>query len=80
MCDMFSMKGKVAVVTGGARGLGYDMAAALCEAGATVCITSRRLDSAVASAAVLRRDFASRFWQRSWMCRNLSRLLLFLPE
>ncbi len=57
MCDMFSMKGKVAVVTGGARGLGYDMAAALCEAGATVCITSRRLDSAVASAAVLRRDF-----------------------
>ncbi|KAH8922251.1 NAD(P)-binding protein [Atractiella rhizophila] len=31
--EKFELKGKVAVVTGGARGLGYEMARALCEAG-----------------------------------------------
>lgn len=73
------MKGNVAVVTGRARGLVFDMVAALCEAGAMVCIASRR------HALWLRRRFcavlfASRFWQRSWMDRNLSRLLLFRQE
>lgn len=53
----FVMKGNVAVVTGRARGLVFDMAAALCEAGAMVCIASRRHASALASAAVLRRAF-----------------------
>ncbi|KEP45203.1 beta-keto acyl carrier reductase [Rhizoctonia solani 123E] len=34
--DEFSLNGKVAVVTGGNRGLGLEMALALCEAGAIV--------------------------------------------
>jgi NAD(P)-dependent dehydrogenase (short-subunit alcohol dehydrogenase family) len=48
--EMFSLGGKVAFVTGGARNLGYDMALALAEAGADVVITARSLEKAEASA------------------------------
>jgi NAD(P)-dependent dehydrogenase (short-subunit alcohol dehydrogenase family) len=44
--EQFRLDGRVALVTGGARGLGLAMARALAEAGATVAITSRDRDSA----------------------------------
>jgi gluconate 5-dehydrogenase len=40
--DLFDLTGKVALVTGGSRGLGLEMATALGEAGASVVITARR--------------------------------------
>jgi gluconate 5-dehydrogenase len=40
--DLFDLAGKVAIVTGGSRGLGKEMAIALGEAGARVTITARR--------------------------------------
>lgn len=43
---LFSLDGKVAVVIGGARDLGFDMAQALGEGGADLVITSRTLASA----------------------------------
>lgn len=39
---LFDLTGKVALVTGGSRGLGLEMATALGEAGASVVITARR--------------------------------------
>jgi len=48
--ELFNLTGKVALVTGGARNLGYDMALALSEAGADVTITSRTLADAQRSA------------------------------
>lgn len=49
--DLFDLSGQVALVTGGSRGLGLEMAEGLGEAGAAVVITGRRqsyLDAAVA--------------------------------
>lgn len=50
--QLFDLKGKTALVTGGSRGLGLQMAQALGEAGARVMLTSRKasdLEEAVAS-------------------------------
>lgn len=44
--DLYRLDGRVAMVTGGARNLGLDMAEALAEAGAQVAITSRDPDKA----------------------------------
>jgi len=41
MTDLFNLTGRVALVTGGSRGLGEEMAAALAQAGANVVVGSR---------------------------------------
>lgn len=45
MNKLFDMSGKVAVVTGGSRGLGKEMICAFAEAGADVVIASRKLEN-----------------------------------
>ncbi|MGE5595924.1 MAG: SDR family NAD(P)-dependent oxidoreductase, partial [Hyphomicrobiales bacterium] len=42
---LFDLTGKVAVVTGGSRGLGREMVLAFAQSGADVVIASRKLDS-----------------------------------
>lgn len=52
--DRFSLKGRIALVTGGGRGLGLEIARALADAGAHVVITGRSvatLDGAVTAIA-----------------------------
>ena len=52
--DMFNLKGKVALVTGGAGGYGQQMVEALAEAGAIVWTASRSLEKNEAFAKALR--------------------------
>jgi NAD(P)-dependent dehydrogenase (short-subunit alcohol dehydrogenase family) len=54
MTDAFDLTGRVAVVTGGSRGLGREMVTAFAEHGADVVIASRKLDACEELAAEVR--------------------------
>lgn len=54
--DMFSLKGKTAIVTGGSVGLGAQMATALAEAGADVVIAARKVERCIALGQSLERE------------------------
>ena len=51
--DLFDLTGKVAVVTGGTRGIGLMIARGLLQAGARVYISSRKADAGEAAVAEL---------------------------
>lgn len=55
--EMFDLQGRVALVTGGARDLGYDAACVLAAAGTDLVITSRDLASAESTAEELRKTY-----------------------
>ena len=54
MTNYFDLTGKVALVTGGSRGLGYQMVKAFAAHGADVFITSRKLETCDKVAAEVR--------------------------
>ena len=51
--DMFNLKDKVAIVTGGGRGIGVKMAEGLAEAGANVVLCSRKKETCEKTAGEL---------------------------
>jgi gluconate 5-dehydrogenase len=51
---LFRLDGKVALVTGGSRGLGLQLAAGLGEAGCRLAIAARKVDELAAAEALLR--------------------------
>ncbi len=54
--DRFRLDGKVALVTGGARGLGRAIVDALSSAGADVALSARQLESAERAAEIIRHN------------------------
>jgi NAD(P)-dependent dehydrogenase (short-subunit alcohol dehydrogenase family) len=54
MPDLFDLSGRVAMITGGSRGLGRQMALAFADAGADVVIASRKQDACDAVAKEVR--------------------------
>jgi NAD(P)-dependent dehydrogenase (short-subunit alcohol dehydrogenase family) len=53
--DLFDLSGKVALVTGGSRGLGLQMVRAFAQHGADLVIVSRKLDACEAAAEEVRK-------------------------
>lgn len=53
--NLFDLTGKIALVTGGSRGLGFEMVKAFAENGADVIIASRKLDACEAAAEEVRK-------------------------
>ena len=53
--DMFDLKGKVAVITGGGKGIGLKMAEGLAEAGANIVLCSRKVEACQKAAGDLAR-------------------------
>lgn len=54
--ELMSLEGRVSVVTGGATGIGLQMAKGLAEAGSNIVICSRRVDVCEAAAAEIEKN------------------------
>lgn len=60
--ELLSLKGKTALVTGGSRGLGFQMAQALGEGGAKIIISSRKADDLKEATATLKSQGIDADW------------------
>ncbi len=58
--DLFRLDGRVAIVTGGTKGLGRNMAGALASAGGNVVLCSRNAEEAEREAAAIAEEFGTK--------------------
>ncbi len=69
-CDLFNLDGRVALVTGGSKGLGKAMARGFAECGANVMICSRKEDELIAAKAEIEAGLDVRVEYRVTDMRN----------
>ena len=69
---IFSLDGRVAVVTGGSRGIGFEIARALRDSGAHVVIADRLREAGEAAAATLQAEFVEADVTQSDSIRHLA--------
>lgn len=55
---MFDMHGKVAIITGGTGGIGYEVARGLAEAGCDIALWYYKSENAAKVSAIIERDFS----------------------
>ena len=60
LADMFKLNGRVALVTGGGRGIGKFIATGLAEAGADLILTSRKMKNLEATARAISGEYGVR--------------------
>ncbi|MBT4891206.1 MAG: SDR family oxidoreductase [Rhodospirillales bacterium] len=75
MADLFSLAGRTALVTGGARGLGFEISKALADAGAHIFINGRdknSLDTGIQNATALPFDITDQSAANSAMDQIIS--------
>jgi gluconate 5-dehydrogenase len=78
--DMFRLDGKVAVVVGGARHLGYDIAEILAEAGCHLAISSRKAENAEEAARKLTAQHGREAFARPLDVRDFAQVDAFAQE
>lgn len=60
MSILFDLTGKIAIVTGSSRGIGFAVARRLAEAGASVVISSRKVEACETAARAINEEFRGR--------------------
>lgn len=73
--ELFGLRGRVAVVTGGSAGIGAGMASALAAAGARVVLVARDEKKLVTAAAAIRDDGG----EATWVTADLSERIAVAP-
>ena len=57
--ELFDLSGRVAIITGSSKGIGKAIAARMCQHGAKVVVSSRKVDACEAVTAEINRDYAA---------------------
>jgi gluconate 5-dehydrogenase len=78
--ELFRLDGKVAVVAGGARHLGYDMAEILAEAGCDLAITSRTAENAESAAEKLCKQYGREVLSQALDVRDYTQIDAFAQK
>src|SRR5579875_550377 len=78
--QLFDLSGKVAVVTGGGRGIGRAISQGLAEAGADVIIASRNLENCERAAREIAESTGRRTWARQLHVGRWDAITAFAEE
>lgn len=71
--DLFDLSGRVAIVTGSSRGIGYASAARMVEHGARVVISGRKLDPCILAAAQINAQYGASGGEAVALAGNIGR-------